>query len=240
MLSLPALSAHAQDAAPVEFALADFPPYFQLNDGAEPSGPVLDLAAALFAEAGLSYRIRGYPAARLYSRLQQGQTTISMAGEGHPGMLAGALQGTVPVFNLALNVYRKPQQPAITRLSELAGNSVVLIGAYSYGELGQQLRAPQARIDIAPAASHSAALQMLLHDRAHYLINYADPMRDLLQNLPANSVASDPLLRMNVYLFVSRAHPQAAALRDRLDAALRVLEQRGDVQRILDAAEYNQ
>lgn len=229
----------AQEAAPLEFGLAEFPPYFQLDDNGAPSGPVLDLAAALFAEAGLPYQVRSYPAARLYSRLQQGQTTISMAGAGHPEMLAGALQGSEPVFNLALNVYRKPVQPAISTLTDLAGDSVILMGAYSYGALGQQLRAPEARIEIAPANSHSAALQMLLHDRAHYLINYADPMRDLLRSLPANSVASDPLLRMNVYLFVSRAHPQAETLRDRLDASLRVLEQRGDVQRILEAAEYN-
>lgn len=47
-------------------------------------------------------------------------------------------------------------------------------------------------------------------------------------------------MRMDVYLFVSRAHPDAEALRDRLDTALRALEERGEVQRILDAADYNQ
>lgn len=240
VLSLTALGVRAQEPAPLEFALADFPPYFQLNSNGAPSGPVLDLAAALFAEAELPYSVRGYPPARLYSRLQQGQTTVSMAGDGHPGMLAGALQGSIPVFNLALNVYRKPMQPAISELSDLAGNSVILIGAYSYGALGEQLRAPQAHIEIAPATNHSAALQMLLHDRAHYLINYDDPMHSLLRTLPANTVASDPLVRMNVYLFVSRAHPNAEALRDRLDAALRTLETRGEVQRILESAEYNQ
>lgn len=240
VLSLTALGVRAQEPAPLEFALADFPPYFQLDANGAPSGPVLDLAAALFAEADLPYVVRGYPAARLYSRLQHGQTTVSMAGDGHPGMLAGALQGSIPVFNLALNVYRKPPQPAISTLSDFAGSSVILIGAYSYGALGEQLRAPQAQIEIAPATNHAAALQMLLHDRAPYLINYDGPMHSLLRSLPENSVASDPLLRMNVYLFVSRAYPDAQALRDRLDKALRTLEERGEIQRILDAAEYSQ
>lgn len=239
-LTLTATRAGAQETAPLEFALADFPPYFQLDGKGEPSGPVLDLTAALFAEAELPYSIRAYPAARLYNRLQQGQTSVSMAGDGHPGMLAGALQGNTPIFNLALNVYRKPQQPPIHSVADLAGNSVILMGAYSYGALGQQLRAPGASVRVAPANSHASALQMLLHDRAHYLLNYADPMRGLLSGLPLNSVVSDPLLRMDVYLFVSRAHPDAEALRDRLDTALRALEERGEVQRILDAADYNQ
>ncbi|MGI3129265.1 substrate-binding periplasmic protein [Halopseudomonas pachastrellae] len=237
-LSLSALSAGAQEAPPLEFALADFPPYFQLNNGGKPSGPVLQLADALFTEAEVPYSIRGYPAARLYRRLERGQTTVSMAGDGHPDMLSGALQGSTPVFNLALNVYRKPRQPAITGLADLSGQKVILIGAYSYGPLGQQLASPQARVEIAHAHSHAAALQMLLHDRAPYLINYADPMNGLLDDLPADSVTSDPLLRMDVYLFVSRAHPDARGLLDRLDNALTQLEQRGQVQQILGAADY--
>ena len=65
--------AHAQPAAPVEFALADFPPYFQMDERNEPSGPVLELVAALFAEAEQPHVIRGYPAARLYQRLERGR-----------------------------------------------------------------------------------------------------------------------------------------------------------------------
>ena len=239
-LSLTVLPACAQEPAPLEFALADFPPYFQIDDQGEPGGPVLALADALFAEADLPFATRGYPAARLYSRLQQGQTSVSMGGEGHPGMLVGALQGNVPVFNLALNIYRKPLQPAIHSPADLAGSSVILIGAYRYGALGEQLKAPGSRVRIAYANSHSGALQMLLHDRAPYLLNYDDPMRSLIDALPADSIASDPLVRMDVYLFISRAHPDAEGLRDRLDAALRRVKQRGDVQRILAAALYRQ
>ena len=65
-------------------------------------------------------------------------------------------------------------------------------------------------------------------------------MRGLIDALPADSIASDPLVRMDVYLFISRAHPDAEGLRDRLDAALRRVKQRGDVQRILAAALYRQ
>ncbi|UJJ30160.1 substrate-binding periplasmic protein [Halopseudomonas maritima] len=237
-LTLYALGASAQESAPLEFALADFPPYFQLDHRGEPSGPVLELAAALFTEADVPYSIRGYPAARLYKRLQLGQTTISMAGDGHPEMLSGALQGSTPVFNVALNVYRKPLQPAITGLPDLSGQKVILIGAYSYGALGQQLASPQARVEITHAHTHTAGLQMLLHDRAPYLINYADPMNGLLEKHPAGSVTSDPLLRMDVYLFVSRAHPNARGLLDSLDSALALLKQRGQVQQILDTANY--
>ena len=80
----------------------------------------------------------------------------------------------------------------------------------------------------------------MLHDRAQYLIDYADPMRGLLASLPDNSITGDPLAQIPVYLFVSRAHPQGQALLERLDAAFSTLEQRGEVQRILDNATYQQ
>ena len=62
----------------------------------------------------------------------------------------------------------------------------------------------------------------------------------LLASLPDNSVTSDPLVQIPVYLFVSRAYPQGQALLERLDAAFSTLEQRGEVQRILDNATYQQ
>ena len=232
--------AHAQPAAPVEFALADFPPYFQMDERNEPSGPVLELVAALFAEAEQPHVIRGYPAARLYQRLERGEVAVSMGGAGHPEMTRTSLRGSAPIFTVELNIYRTPQQPQIQQPAELAGKSVILISGYTYGALAQQLASPASGTSIAHAASHSSALQMLLHDRAQYLIDYADPMRGLLASLPDNSVTSDPLVQIPVYLFVSRAYPQGQALLERLDAAFSTLEQRGEVQRILDNATYQQ
>lgn len=231
--------AHAQPAAPVEFALADFPPYFQMDERNEPSGPVLELVAALFAEAEQPHVIRGYPAARLYRRLERGEAAVSMGGAGHPEMTRTSLRGSAPIFTVELNIYRKPQQPPIHRPTELAGKSVILISGYTYGAMAQQLASPASGTNIAHAANHSSALQMLLHDRAQYLIDYADPMRALLASLPDSSITSDPLVQIPVYLFVSRAYPQGQALLDRLDAAFSTLEQRGEVERILTTTSYS-
>ena len=71
------------------------------------------------------------------------------------------------------------------------------------------------------------------------LIDYADPMRGLLENLPDNSITSDLLVQIPVYLFVSRAFPDGQALLQRLDAAFSALEQRGEVQRILATTAYS-
>ncbi|MAG66294.1 MULTISPECIES: substrate-binding periplasmic protein [Pseudomonas] len=232
-------TAYAQEAAPVEFALADFPPYFQIDERNEPSGPVLELVAALFAEAEQPHIVRGYPAARLYQRLERGETAVSMGGAGHPEMARTSLRGRAPIFTVELNIYRKPQQPQVRQPAELAGKSVILISGYTYGALAQQLMSPASGARVAHAASHSSGLQMLLHDRAHYLIDYADPMRGLLENLPDNSITSDPLVQIPVYLFVSRAFPDGQALLQRLDAAFSALEQRGEVQRILATTAYS-
>ena len=223
-------TAYAQEAARVEFALADFPPYFQIDERNEPSGPVLELVAALFAEAEQPHVVRGYPAARLYQRLERGETAVSMGGAGHPEMARTSLRGSAPIFTVELNIYRKPQQPQVRQPAELAGKSVILISGYTYGALAQQLMSP---------ASGARGLQMLLHDRAHYLIDYADPMRGLLENLPDNSITSDLLVQIPVYLFVSRAFPDGQALLQRLDAAFSALEQRGEVQRILATTAYS-
>ncbi len=121
-------TAYAQEAARVEFALADFPPYFQIDERNEPSGPVLELVAALFAEAEQPHVVRGYPAARLYQRLERGETAVSMGGAGHPEMARTSLRGSAPIFTVELNIYRKPQQPQVRQPAELAGLSVAEAG----------------------------------------------------------------------------------------------------------------
>tara|TARA_R110000851_G_scaffold57716_1_gene134423 strand:+ start:210 stop:962 length:753 start_codon:yes stop_codon:yes gene_type:complete len=223
---------------PVEFGLADFPPYFYVDEQGEPAGAVRTLADALFAEAGLSYHLRDYPPARLYNRLKSGDTQITMAAKDHPEFSAFALQGKLPLLSLKLNVYRHVEAPPIRNLRDLAGHSVILIGAYTYGALSQALQDPQLGVTLTRAATHQSALQMLLHRRAEYLINYSDPMTLPMRTVPQGQIVVEPLSRIEVYLFVSKATAQAEALRDQLDDALLRLRESGELRRILDAAQY--
>ena len=223
---------------PVEFGLADFPPYFYVDEQGEPAGAVRTLADALFAEAGLSYHLRDYPPARLYNRFQSGDTQITMAAKDHPAFSSFALQGERPLLSLKLNVYRHVATPAIGNLQDLTGHSVILIGAYTYGALSQALQDPQLDVTLMRAATHQSALQMLLHHRAEYLINYSDPMTLPMRTVPQGQIVVEPLSQIQVYLFVSKAAEQAEALRDRLDEALLTLKESGELQRILDAAQY--
>jgi len=224
---------------PLEFGLADFPPYFYLDDQGEPAGPVLTLADALFAQARLSYRLKDYPPARLYNRIRSGETQVTMAGEHHPEITEYALPGSIPLLNLTLNVYRHTDTPPIDKIADLAGHSVILIGAYTYGALSKALEDPQMKVNLSRAATHQAALQMLLHHRAEYLINYAEPMNAPLRGVPEGVIASDTLARIAVFLFVANAAEQPEALRDTLEEALSRLRDNGELQRILNTADYS-
>tara|TARA_R110000764_G_scaffold42250_3_gene95048 strand:+ start:403 stop:1149 length:747 start_codon:yes stop_codon:yes gene_type:complete len=224
-------SAHAQET-PVEIVIASVPPYIAIDQDGLPEGPVIELIERLFADLQQPYRVRDLPPNRVGLRLIKGQAALTIASDGNPDLTLLAHQGKEPLLSMSLNVYRKPGTPAVSRLEELAGKQVIVINAYSYGNADAQLAKNQPPTQKIYANGHEAALQMLLHDRAEYLLDYTEPLVGHLEALPANSVAADHIREVDMHWYLSRQYPHPELL-DQLDQAVRKQRAAGDLQRLM-------
>ena len=227
---LPVVS-HAQ-AKPVEIVVASFAPYLQPDANGMPNGPIMDLTALLFADLQQAQRVREVPPARAFQRLLNGKAMLTIAAAGNPGLTAIAQQGKEPLLSLTLNIYRQPGTPAIQTLADLAGKRVIFVAAYSYGDAEMRIMHNQPPTQRINANTHESALNMLMHNRADYLLDYAEPLREHLEKIPAGSLAADLIAETKMHWYLSRKYPDPHLL-DRLDSAIRARTADGSISRLL-------
>ena len=227
------------EKAPIEIVVAEFPPYLQLDAEGLPSGPAVELIELLLADIKQPYVIREFPPARAGQRLISGQAMLTIAPDGNPQLSRIALQGKEPLFILALNLYRKPETPAIHKLTDLAGKHVISVSAYSFGDTDALLALNQPPTRRLEANTHESALNMLLHGRADYLLDFADPIREQLVQLPPHSVVADPVAQVSLYWYLSRRFPDPQLL-NQLDQTVSARSADGSIKRILLASQPTQ
>lgn len=188
------------------------------NPAGEPENPLLRLAAPLFERAGIPWRARVLPAARLFDYLRDGQTDFSMLVR-NPALDGCCLLSRQPVAATELRVYRRKDRPAVTDRRDLAGKEVITIHGYSYGALLAFIRDPANGVVNHGTSSHEAAFAMLERGRADYVLDYAGPAEEVLARQPVDGLAHDVIDRLDVHLVLSRAYPDAEKVMARLEAA---------------------
>lgn len=218
VLVLAAGTAAAEPRA-VEYSSPDQSVWTTHKDAAgDPENPLLRLAAPLFERAGLPWRARTLPAARLFEYLRDGQTDFSMLVKS-PALDKCCLVSRRPVAVTELRVYRRKDRPPVTARQALAGQEVITVHGYTYGTLLAHIRDPANGVISHGTASHDAAFAMLERGRADYLLDYAGPAQEVLARQPIPDLAYDVIDRLDVHLVLSRAYPDAEATMARLEEA---------------------
>lgn len=185
--------------------------------------PMLHLATALLERAGVRWRAAPYPAARLFRNLQDGTTNFSILVRS-PAVESCCVVSKAPVFRTVLGIFYLGEHPPVKRKEDLAGRSVITVAGYSYAGLLAYLNDPANRIRNEAAPSHKAAFEMLAARRADYLIDYASAAGDLLASFPIDGLRMDPLDRVEIFLVLSRAYPDAEAFLGRLESIAATLK----------------
>ena len=189
----------------------------RLDSKGEPDNPLLRLAAPLFQQAGIPWRARGLPAARLFDYLRDGQTDFSMLVKG-PAFEKCCLISKHPVAGTELRVYRRKGLAPITSKEGLAGKEIITVHGYSYGGILSFIKDPANKIGNNGTVSHESAFAMLERGRADYLLDYAGPAQEVLVDHPIRDLEFDVIDRLNVHLILSRSYPGAEALMAKLEA----------------------
>jgi ABC-type amino acid transport substrate-binding protein len=196
-----------------------------------PLNPLLRLAKVLFAEAGLPWHGTAYPASRMFALLRSGAAPFSMLVAA-PALRDCCLISRDPVAHTEVKVFWTGNTPAVSRLQDLAGKSLIVVRGYSYGELAGFLGDERNAVARSAVDSHRSAFQMLKHGRADYLLEYAGPAAEMLAAHPIANIHSATLADIDVHLVLSRTYPDAEAVMAKLEA----IAARLDKERILRGA----
>jgi ABC-type amino acid transport substrate-binding protein len=213
----------AADKPMLEYGYPEQPPrVFTRGDG-QPDGHYPRLLKVLLERAGLEWRANPLPAARLMKSLDSGETNFSILVK-NPLLDACCLYGTQPIWYDELTVFSAGDTAPVTSKEDLIGKDLIVIAGYSYGGLISFLKDPANRINLNPAESHAAAFAMLDAGRAPYLLNYAEPA--IAEGLMKHHVADlkkSPISRIDMYLVLRKAYPDAPAVIERLENLYRAL-----------------
>ena len=193
------------------------------NERGEPNNPLLPVASAILSKAGIPWHAKVYPANRLFKNLQEGTSNFAILVQAS-ALQACCIFSHKPIAQIELRTYWQGTKTPITDRNQLIGKSVITIRGYSYGGLRDFINKPENRVTVNEASTHQAALQMLLHKRADYLINYTGPASEVIADSLAKDIESSTLSRENVHLILAKSYPDATNVMARMESIARTLD----------------
>ena len=231
LLGIGSLAFAADEQPLVKVGVMDFPPFYEVVSHRPVRGVLLAPIDKLMREAGLSYRIDGYPAKRLYRNLASGESDFFIGIKGVPEYEGKVYYSPAPINIIRLQLYRLPTTRPLATLPELAGKDLIVIRGYSYAGLLTKLQTLQPTIALHEANDHKQALLMLKAKRGDYLLDYSLAV-DYTQRSSDEPLTMAVLMikELPLFLLVSKKAPHAEALMARLNRALAQLLARGELE----------
>lgn len=212
--------------------MIDFPPLSYHDETGQATGLLVTLMHRVVEHAGYHPEFRILPLARLIQSMQEGSIRVWPGIPGKLELASHTLVGGETLGHLNVNLYYRPETMTPRWPDDVRGRDVILLTGYDYGpNLSHHIDAPANRLRIHRTHSHSAAIGMLLHRRADYLLNYQAPMDEALLERPDVQLQHLTLARTPLMMVVSDVGKPAAAdvLKD-LEQAYRELRERGEIE----------
>lgn len=224
---------HAEDQDPysmkaVRVAYVEFPPITYRTAEGEPAGEFVEITKKVAAEAGYELEFLYLPVARTYLYLKDGTVDLWLGLSATPVLKEAVLESWISPIPVELSAWYREDTEPLVHMDQLHGSMVILIGGYTYGGLRYWLE-EQPHIRITEAPNHRSAVDMLKRKRGDYLLDYRQPVREILTR-PSDSVIRESEVRSrNSAWTFSLANPRAAILREAFDDAYLRLAERGEV-----------
>lgn len=224
---------HAEDQDPysmkaVRVAYVEFPPITYRTAEGEPAGEFVEITKKVAAEAGYELEFLYLPVARTYLYLKDGTVDLWLGLSATPVLKDAVLESWTSPIPVELSAWYREDTEPLEHMDQLHGSMVILIGGYTYGGLRYWLE-DQPDIRITEAPNHRSAVDMLKRKRGDYLLDYRQPVREILTH-PSDAIIRESEVRSrNSAWMISLANPRAAILREAFDDAYLRLAERGEV-----------
>lgn len=216
---------------PLVIGLIDFPPLSHYDEAGQPAGLLLPIMQRVAEHAGYRPEFRILPIARLVQGMQDGSIRVWPGIPGKVDLASHTLVGSQPLSQLSINLYHRSDTRSPRWPDDVRGQDLIMMTGYDYGpDLSAQVSDPQNRLRVHRTHNHSAAIGMLLHRRADFLLNYQAPMDDAMAQRPEVELQHLRLYRTPLLLVVSDVgRPAGATLLAELEDALVELQNSGQL-----------
>lgn len=204
----------------IVIGVLDFPPFYHVENGKEPTGVLIDYLNDVTQKAGLNSRIDGYPSKRLFKYLRDGRVNLYAGIKGVSDYDEDVLYSKKKITDIDLRIYTRDDTPMIYRKSDLRGKRIMVISGYNYGGLLEYLEEPSNRIILERSTDHEMIFRKLIAYRADYVLDYYEPSQYVLKKLNAKGIQSYSLMMVEAYLILSKKTPHAVDIMARLEKAI--------------------
>ncbi|MCW9036263.1 MAG: transporter substrate-binding domain-containing protein [Rhodospirillales bacterium] len=205
-------------AAPekLEYAYPDISVWTTKRDAnGKLKNPLVKLAKPLFEKAGIPWHAQDYPAKRMFENLRNNVSKFSMLVNAKKALNGCCLVSKEPVAVVEIRIYSRGKSPVITKREDLLDKDLITIRGYSYAGLKRYI--VDNKISNNEAGSHHAAFAMLEAGRADYVLDYANPAEEVLQENPIKDIKFETMSQSKVYLILSKAYPDAENVMAKLE-----------------------
>ncbi len=209
----------AKAAEEIEYAYPDVSVWTTKRDEkGKLKNPLVCIADHIFKEVNIPWRPKDYPAARMFRNLRNGASKFSIL------VNASALKNCCylskkPVAVVDLRIFHKEPAPPIATREQMRGKRVIAIHGYSYGGLAKYAADPANGVELLSARNHKTAFAMLKAGRGDYVIDYAEPAREILETTPIENIASTSISQNDVFLILHKTYPEAEKVIQQLETA---------------------
>ncbi len=121
-----------------------------------------------------------------------------------------------PPVQIELRSYFLGDKPAITTKEDLSGKKVSIIRGFTYGGLINYILEPQNQVRYQEIKSFDQAVRLLQNQRVDYHLDYRQTGDEFVAQNRLPNLRQSTLFRVDLYFMVSRQHPQAELLLQRL------------------------
>ncbi|MDM8517578.1 transporter substrate-binding domain-containing protein [Desulfobacterales bacterium HSG16] len=203
----------------LKVGVLNFPPFYMYEKGKEIGGSMFELLKKILDHIGVQYKIAGYPPPRLFNNLKNGDTNIFMGIKGIEAYDKDVLYSDMATEQIDVRVFTRGDVPMPQDINGLKGKTIITIRGYSYGGIITFLKDPANEITLDPTSKHILAFRKLQHKRADYLLDYKGPADNVLQTFSKSDIQEHSIMRIDVYIIISKKTPNASELMRRMEKA---------------------
>ncbi|ARU56557.1 PAAT family amino acid ABC transporter substrate-binding protein [Oleiphilus messinensis] len=207
----------AQKPTTIVVGYTEFPPFEFTDEEGNPSGIFLDLTRRILESEGIKAEYISLPINRLYLYLTQGKVHLWPGLSDVPALQNAVLETNVSPIAITLALFHTHLKPAVTDLSQLKDQRLIVVNGYTYGGLIYQISDPESEIIPLYASNHLSGLQMLMKDRGDYFLDYIEPIEELNKNQSFPDIVFSIVKKRQGAFVVSKLAPKPEELIRKLE-----------------------
>lgn len=207
-------------AAPeeLEYAYPDISVWTTKRDeNGKLKNPLIKLAGDIFSEAKIPWHSQDYPPKRMFSNLRTGISKFSMLVNAESLLQGCCLVGKDPVARVEIRIFYREGSEPVDSIEQLNGKDVITIHGYGYAGYLKYINDPLHNIRNTSVSSHKSAFSMLALGRANYVIDYALPAAEVLDQAPIEGLRFSTLKTTDVFLVLHKNYPDAEKVLAKLE-----------------------